>query len=167
MSDWKHHTHYRFYMQRYEDGYSTTPYEVVDIEERFQCRYVSLENGTSPALKSVYTEDFAEHDGLRVYTDDDPKFKSSEVTLTLRWRSEECGNVQTSMQFFVNYITGKKIEYHDTFRRNKYWQLIFDGSPEIVAEKLYGNSQYRFVRFKFTNFGGRPYTESHLNPSND
>lgn len=157
---WSHHTKYRHYIRLYPQG--STTHDEIDIEEYFKCRYVSLENADNPSIKSVYSEDYAEHDGQRVYSSPDIAYNASELTLTLRWRSEECGDVQEWSEKFIEYITGKNLEYHDTFRPNKFWQLIFKDSPSIKAERLYGNQQYRFISFKMSNFGGRPYKQSQL-----
>ena len=162
MAEWVHHTPYRFYVQRYPDANSQGGYPIIDLEEHFKCRYVSFKGLTRPAPKTVYTEDYPEMDGLRVWTDYNVKCKSSEVTLTLRWRSEECGYVQPAMKFIETYIMGRKFEYHDTFRPGYYWQLICNSAPEITQERLYGNQQYIFAQFKFTNFGGTPTTYSKL-----
>ena len=158
--DWNHHTKYRHYLRLYPQ--EDTVYSEVDIEEYFKCRYVSLENAEKSSIKTVYCEDYAEHDGQRVFSFPDIAYNASELTLTLRWRSDECGDVQEWSEKFIEYITGKKLEYHDTFRPNKFWQLIFKDSPSIKAERMYGNQQYRFISFKMSNFGGRPYKQSQL-----
>ena len=157
---WTHPTKYRHYIRLYpRQGETTT---LIDIEEHFKCRYVSLENAETPTLKSVYTEDYANHNGQRVFSDEEPSYSSSELTLTLRWRSEECEDVQEWSRRFQQFIAGRKFEYHDTFRPRKYWQVIFKDSPKVEAERLYGNSQYRFISFKLSNFGGFPYQTSQL-----
>lgn len=157
---WIKHTDFYHYIKLYPVGQAE--YSDVDIESRFQCRYVSMTNSGQTSIKNIYTEDFAEHDGLRVYTptaaeNNDIAYNLSEVTLKLRWRSDEVnrGDIQTLANDFYDYIKGRKLQYHDTFRPNNYLQLILKDAPKVVNEKLYGNVQYMFIEYKFTNFGGR------------
>lgn len=165
MNEYKHPTDFRHYIQKYSEKSPSGEkinYPQIDLEEYFKCRYVSLENAETPSVKSVYTEDFAEHEGSRIYTSPDVAHNASELTLTLRWRSDECEDVQEWSEKFTDYVSGKKIEYHDSFRPGLYWQLIFKDSPTVKAEKLFGAVQYRFVSYKFYNFGGKPYKTSQL-----
>lgn len=157
---WTHPTQYRHYLRLYPQN-GTTSAEV-DVEEEFKCRYVSLENAVNPTVKSVYVESYADHDGDRVWTATDVLYNSSELTLTLRWRQDECEDVQEWSEKFIKYITGKKFEYHDTFRPDKYWQFIFKDTPTVNAERLYGSQQYRYLSFKLSNFGGKPKETSQL-----
>lgn len=160
MAQWTHPTQFRHYLQKYPQG--NTTFEEIDIEETFKCRYVSLKNTQNPSVKSVYTEDYAEHGGQKVWSDENPIYNASELTLTLRWRSDECGDVQEWSEKFIEYITAKKFQYHDTFRPDKYWQFIFKDAPNIESERLYGTQQYRYVSFKLNNFGGKPSKTSQL-----
>lgn len=150
---WKHPTQYRHYIQLQSQG--NTAFLEVDIEEYFKCRYVSLEGAENPSVKSVYVESYGGHDGDRVWTGPDVYYNSSELTLTLRWLSSECGDVREWSEKFADYIAGKKFEYSDTFR-GKRWQVLFKDSPAVKAERYYGAPQYRFVSYKLTNFGGKP-----------
>lgn len=168
MAQWEHKTDFRHYIQKYSEKSAsgeTISFSQIDLEEYFKCRYVSLENADTPSVKSVYTEDFAEHDGQRVWSSDNPVYNASELTLTLRWRSDECEDVQEWSGKFAEYVAGKKFEYRDTFRPDKYWQFIFKDSPVVKAEKLFGNLQYRFVSYKLSNFGGKPYKTSQIQNS--
>lgn len=162
MAQWHHHTPFRFYLQKYAQNGVAFP--VIDIEEHFKCRYVSLENTNPTAVKNTYTEDYAEHSGKRLYVPapEELAYDTSELTLTLRWRSDECGNVQQCSDAFFNYITGQKIEYHDTFRPDKYRQLIMTAAPSVKAEQLHGDLQFRFMQYKLTNWAGKIFTESQI-----
>lgn len=157
---WSHSTQYRHYLRKYPQG--DTVFPEIDIEEYFKCRYVSLENAEHTSAKTVYTEDYAEHDGIRVWTSPDIAYNASELTLTLRWRQEECGNVQEWSEKFFEYISAQKFQFHDTFRPDKYWQFILIDAPTIKNERLYGDQQYRFISYKLKNFGGRPFKQSQL-----
>lgn len=159
---WNHSTQFRHYITKYPQNGEA--FDKVDIEEFFKCRYVSLSNAIQTSVKNTYTESFAEHDGTRVWTPSytDLAYNTSEMTLCLRWRSDECGDVQEWSDKFFQYVTGQKIQYNDTFRPNKYWQLLMTNAPTIMAEKLFGDLQYRFVNFKFTNWGGRCFSSSQI-----
>lgn len=158
---WKHHTDYRFYIHKHTQG--TTTFPKVDVEDMFKCRFMKMSGATVPAVKNVYSEDYAEQDGLRMWVPDpaDITYKDSEITITLRWRSDECGDVEEASDNFFNYVTGQKLEWYDTFR-NKYWQLILTDTPSVQFEDLHSPLQYKVVDYKFTNYGGRPHTTSQI-----
>ena len=123
------------------------------------CQMQGVDGG---GVKNTYTEDYAEQNGLRLWTPkpDDIRFKENDVTIKLRFRSEECGDVIAARDAFYNYVAGKKLEWYDTFRK-KYLQLCLIEAPTIEYEKLTG-SQYCVMSYKFKNFGGKPYTSSQL-----
>lgn len=160
MAIWVHPTQYRHYIKKYPQAGTT--FQQIDLEQNFKCRYVSLENANNPTIKNIYTEDYAEHDGQRVYIDSNLAYNASELTLTLRWRQSECGDVLVWSDKFLNYITGQKFEYHDTFRPGKYWQLLFKDTPQVKAQRLFGDEQYIFLAYKLTNWGGKPLAKSAL-----
>lgn len=155
-----HPTQYRHYVRKYPKG--TTVYPQIDIEQVFQCRFVEMSGADNLSVKSVYTEDYAGHDGLRVWNSDTPVYKGGDISITLRWRSDECDDVLERSDAFFKYISGQKLEYNDTFRPNKYWQLICSASPTVEAENLSSAIKYRFITYKFTNFGGKPTSTSIL-----
>lgn len=164
MADSVHsHPLYRFYLQRYPEG--DTTYPVIDIEAFFNCYYQSMTNNGQTAVKNYYEESWVEHNGSRLWlpkTSDDIAFDTSELTLSLLFKSNENYEVLSDEKRFLEYITAKRFEYHDTFRPNRYWQLTFVAAPETKQEILYGNRQYRLVSFNLKNWGGKYYTSSQL-----
>lgn len=159
-SAWQHPTSYRFYLQLYpQDGTANLRR---DVESYFKCRFMSMQGVDGGGVKNTYTEDYAEQNGLRLWTPkpDDIRFKENDVTIKLRFRSEECGDVIAARDAFYNYVAGEKLEWYDTFRK-KYLQLCLIEAPTIEYEKLTG-SQYCVMSYKFKNFGGKPYTSSQL-----
>ena len=121
--------------------------------------------GNAPTdVKNTYSEDFAEKNGKKVWTPQpsDLAYSSSEISLYLRWRSDECGNVQEWSEKFFEYVTGQKLEWHDTFRPNRYWQLLLEKAPSVETEILSNKPNYMIVKYTFTNFGGRFYNQSQL-----
>lgn len=159
MPDFVHPTKYRHYMQKLPEGETT--FQKIDIEQQFQCRFVEMSGTDAMSAQSVYTEDYAEKDGLRVWNGSTPVYKGGNISLTLRWRSDECDDIIAKSDAFFEYIAGKKIEYSDTFR-NKYFELICSAEPTIKAENLKSAIKYRFITYKFTNFGGRHYATSQI-----
>lgn len=159
----QHSTPYRFYIQRYPEGLQV--FQPVDIEESFNCHYKAMTDNGQTAVKNFYEEEYAEKSGSRIWlpkNSSDIAFKSSELTLELLFKSNKNYEVLEDEQHFLNYITGKRFEYHDTFRPNRYWQLTFVSAPETKGELLYGGQQYRWVAYKLKNWGGKYYNESQL-----
>lgn len=159
MSRYVHPTKYRHYIRLYPKG-TDLPFKI-DIEEWFRCRFVSMTGTDAQSVKNVYTEDYNDHDGLRIWVGDTPVYKGGDVSITLRWRSDECDDVIAKSDEFFEYISGKRIEYSDTLR-NKYFELICTAEPTVKAENLIGPVKYRFITYKFTNFGGKPFNTSQL-----
>lgn len=158
-----HSTKYRFYIQRYPEG--TTKYNVLDIEESFDCHYKAMGNNAQPAVKNFYEEKFAEQNGSKIWLPQSPSdvaFDTSELTLELLFKSNRDYEVLHNEQRFLDYITARRFEYHDTFRPDRYWQLTFVSAPETKGEILYGGQQYRWVAFKLKNWGGKYYTTSQI-----
>lgn len=161
---YQHSTPYRFYIQRYAQG--DTKFPQVDIEEYFNCHYKAMGNNNQTAVKNFYEEKFAELSGSRLWLPHNPEylaFDTSELTLELLFKSNKNYEVLEDEKRFLEYITGKRFEYHDTFRPNRYWQLTFVTAPETKGEVLYGGQQYRWVAYKLKNWGGKYYTESQIN----
>lgn len=162
---------YKFYIQKYGREYwnkETGRYEkeakgeLIDIEEQFKCKYVKFE-GLSEAgkVKNVYTEAYADSEELRVYVPDEVLYEQTDISLTLLFApsSANDNDVQDNERAFFEYVSGHKIEYHDTFR-NRYVSLLLINKPEVVGEVLYGGSRYREVKYTFKNLYGRSFAES-------
>lgn len=159
-STWQHPTSYRFYIQLYPENGTTSLRR--DVESYFKCRFMSMQGVDGGGVKNTYTEDYAEQNGLRLWAPKpaDIRFKDNDVTIKLRFRSEECGNVIDARDNFYNYVAGRKLEWYDTFR-TKYLELCLIEAPTIEYEKLIGN-QYCVMVYKFKNFGGKAYSTSQL-----
>ena len=162
---------YKFYIQKYGREYwnkETGRYEkeakgeLIDIEEQFKCKYVKFE-GLSEAgkVKNVYTEAYADSEELRVYVPDEVLYEQTDISLTLLFApsSANDNDVQDNERAFFEYVSGHKIEYHDTFR-NRYVSLLLINKPEVIGEVLYGGSRYREVKYTFKNLYGRSFAES-------
>lgn len=156
---YKHHTDFRFYIQKLKQGDITFPQ--LDIEEYFNGYYARFEGlAEDGEVANVYIENFAEDSIAKVFQPptDEIAHETTEVTLTMLWKSNEDYEVQEDERVFYEYIKGQALVYTDTFRK-KYWLLILKKQPKKVAEKLHGKQQYREVSYTFTNFGGKAYDE--------
>ena len=164
---------YKFYIQRYSRKHynkETSQYdkedigELIDIEEQFKCKYVKFEGlSETGKVKNIYTETYAETEELRMYIPDEVLYENTDMSLTLLFSpySENDSDVQDNERAFFEYVSGHKIEYHDTFR-NRYVSLLLLNKPEVVGEVLYGGSRYREVKYTFKNIYGRSFATSKI-----
>ena len=164
---------YKFYIQRYSRKYldkNKSQYveeakgELIDIEAQFKCKYVKFEGlSETGKVKNVYTETYAETEDLRTYIPNDVLYENTDLSLTLLFApsSTNDNDVQDNERAFFEYVSGHKIEYHDTFR-NRYVSLLLINKPEVVGEVLYGGSRYREVKYTFKNLYGRSFAESKI-----
>ena len=164
---------YKFYIQRYSRKHwnkETSQYDVeakgelIDIEKQFKCKYVKFEGlSETGKVKNIYTETYAETEELRMYIPDEVLYDNTDMSLTLLFSpdSENDSDIQDNERAFFEYISGHKIEYHDTFR-NRYVSLILINKPEVIGEVLYGGSRYREVKYTFKNIYGRSFATSKI-----
>ena len=164
---------YKFYIQKYGRKYwdkNKSQYveeakgELIDIEAQFKCKYVKFEGlSETGKVKNIYTETYAETEELRIYIPDEVLYENTDMSLTLLFSpySENDSDVQDNERAFFEYVSGHKIEYHDTFR-NRYVSLLLLNKPEVVGEVLYGGSRYREVKYTFKNIYGRSFAESRI-----
>ena len=164
---------YKFYIQKYGRKYwdkNKSQYveeakgELIDIEAQFKCKYVKFEGlSETGKVKNIYTETYAETEELRMYIPDEVLYENTDMSLTLLFSpySENDSDVQDNERAFFEYVSGHKIEYHDTFR-NRYVSLLLLNKPEVVGEVLYGGSRYREVKYTFKNIYGRSFSDSRI-----
>ena len=164
---------YKFYIQRYSRKHynkETSQYDkedigdLIDIEEQFKCKYVKFEGlSETGKVKNIYTETYAETEELRVYIPDEVLYENTDLSLTLLFAPDSANesDVQNNERAFFEYVSGHKIEYHDTFR-NRYVSLLLLNKPEVVGEVLYGGSRYREVKYTFKNIYGRSFATSKI-----
>ena len=164
---------YKFYIQKYGRKYwdkNKSQYveeakgELIDIEAQFKCKYVKFEGlSETGKVKNIYTETYAETEELRMYIPDEVLYENTDMSLTLLFSpySTNDSDVQDNERAFFEYVSGHKIEYHDTFR-NRYVSLLLLNKPEVVGEVLYGGSRYREVKYTFKNIYGRSFATSKI-----
>jgi hypothetical protein len=136
----------------------------IDIEETFDCTYSSFTGLSEDGVPRVYTEEFAESKALRVYTPapEDITHETTEPKLTLLFHTNKDYTALENERAFQKFIQGRKLVYHDTFRK-KYYLLLMQKQPSMVAERLYGKQPYREVSYTFTNLAGTYYDENPIN----
>lgn len=164
---------YNFYIQKYSRKYwdknkrqyvEEAKGEIIDIEEHFKCKYVRFEGlSETGKVKNIYIETYAEAEELRMYIPDEVLYDNTEISLTLLFAPDSTNDsdVQDNERAFFEYVSGHKIEYHDTFR-NRYVSLLLLNKPEVVGEVLYGGSRYREVKYTFKNIYGRSFATSKI-----
>lgn len=164
---------YNFYIQKYSRKYwdkNKSQYvdeakgELIDIEAQFKCKYVKFEGlSETGKVKNIYTETYAETEELRVYIPDEVLYENTDLSLTLLFAPDSANDsdVQNNERAFFEYVSGHKIEYHDTFR-NRYVSLLLLNKPEVIGEVLYGGSRYREVKYTFKNIYGRSFATSKI-----
>ena len=164
---------YKFYIQKYGRKYwdkNKSQYveeakgELIDIEAQFKCKYVKFEGlSETGKVKNIYTETYAETEELRMYIPDEVLYENTDLSLTLLFAPDSANesDVQNNERAFFEYVSGHKIEYHDTFR-NRYVSLLLINKPEVVGEVLYGGSRYREVKYTFKNIYGRSFATSKI-----
>lgn len=165
---------YKFYIQRYPFSYwdkKTQKYITVagdderkDLEETFHCRYVKAEGiGENGKVKNIYTESYADAEKLRVFVPEEVLYENTEVSLTLLFLAdtEDRNDIQNYERDFFETVSGRKIEYSDTFR-NRYLTLLLINKPESVGEVLYGGSRYIQKKYTFKNIYGRSFAASQI-----
>lgn len=148
---------YEFYMQRYVDGVWEAP---VSLENKFKglkyMRCIGISDKGN--IKNIYTEDYAEADNLRVYVPKEPKRESTELEFEFAFLGE---NRRDLYDQFVDWCTGHKIKYWDTFRNREVDMILVDGIKiDDSDDKSTGDTKYIVVKIKFKNINGQ--TKKHI-----
>ncbi len=162
---------YKFFMRKAVQ--SSSGWDVgdeVDLESRFVgLRYRSCTGLRSYGkLKGVYTESFAERDGVSVYLSPLSVREQTDITLTLYFfapgvygavdvvsRSSAIKAVGLVCDDFVSYVSGGAVVYRDTARQRKVLMYLSEKSePSVDSVK---GVLYMEVSFKFKNMFGRSF----------
>lgn len=134
--------------------------EPKDIEAEFGCKYVRLEGVNEYGkAKNIYTESYAETEELRVHIPEKVLYENTDVALTLVFPCITKNNrldVTDNERRFFEYVSGRRIEWYDTFRE-RCLTLLLINKPEVVGEILYGDTRYREVKYTFKNIYGRSF----------
>lgn len=148
-----------FYMQKYPQGKTTFTRE--DIEQKYNCVYKKFSDLIFDGdIQNIYTESYAENNGVRVYIPDPSELahKEYECKLQLLFNRATC---QEDAEKFYKAYRGQLCEYYDTFRK-KYATLLMIKRPTVQQERLYSNTQYQLVEFTFTNVKGVTFSNTQI-----
>ena len=108
---------YKFYMMRYGELGAVWK----DLETGFPgLRYkecTGLNSYGEPT--NMYAEDFAETSKAEVYVSSTPAYKQTTIKLTLIFLEDDTKD-DKSYRDFMAFITGSKIAYRDTARRERF-----------------------------------------------
>lgn len=140
---------YKFYMSRYVDNAWET---AIDLETYYPgLKYISCK-GLSDygAVKNIYTESFAEEDGVSVYIPDNVVRESTDIEFEFGFEKE---NRRDTFHSFVEYLSGYIIKYWDTARMREV-EMVLTDKVEVDDDILLGGSPYIVVTIKFKNLKG-------------
>lgn len=126
---------------------------VFDLETDFDgLKYVSSTGLNSlGAIKNSYTETFAESSELKTYIPENIARENTDIEFEFLFTGD---SLTDTYYDFVDYISGHKVDYWDTFRKRKTTMLMTE-SVEPSEQMLYGNNQYMRAKFKFKNIYGQ------------
>lgn len=140
---------YKFYMSRFIDGSWETD---ISLEDYFDgMRYSRCEGLSSKGkIKNIYTESYAEHDGVRLFIPENPRRESTDVVFTFLFTGDSRRDVYDS---FVEWLSGYRVRYWDTCR-NRELEFILIEAIEPDQDMLYGSIPYISAEFKCKNIKG-------------
>ena len=136
----------------------------IDIEDEYGCYYVKMEGvSENGKAKNIYTESYAESDEMRLHLPAEIAYENTKCVLSLLFpeTGDDRMDVQDNERRFFEAVSGKKIEWYDTFRK-RYVTLVLIEAPKLAGEKLYGGSRYRQVEYTFQNIYGRSFATSRI-----
>lgn len=139
---------YKFYMQEI----ATPDTKVVkDLEKDFSgLRYLSCKGLSSKGKQRVYTEEYSESNGVRVFIPDNITVDTVELQFEFAFIGANRRDVFDS---FCEYVQGKKLRYWDTARSRKV-EIYLSDKVEPSEDLLIGSTPYIKASFKFINING-------------
>lgn len=145
---------YRFYLQA-TDKNGTATGTAKDLEHAYAgLHYIScegLEDIGKP--KNIYTEDYAEADGPRVYHPADSNLaltrEATEIKLSLLFIGATRRDTYNSFRAFAS---GSRLYYWDNARNKKVW-IYLEKEVKIEEDTLPADGYIR-AEFEFTNIWG-------------
>lgn len=141
---------YKFYFQRYPIG--VVEQEIKDLEIDFLgCQYLSC-SGISDygEIKNIEIEEYPESSEPRVFIPDTINRSTTKVTFTLRFVGDY---YRDSYDEFIDYISGYKLKYWDTYRK-RLVHLLFTGNVSVTEDLDRNYKKYLIAEIEFTNLKG-------------
>lgn len=141
---------YHFYMKNPKSDVYTN--QVIDIEAAFSglkyCRCEGLlKKGKQ---KNVYTENYADADGLRVWQGESVVREATTITFTF-WFVGDMRHA--TYEEFCKYVSKGKISYWDDARKKEALIVLID-ALEPSEDQFIGSVPYIKADFKFQNIWG-------------
>ena len=139
-----------FYMQR-----SDEVGETYDLERDFVgLRYLKAEGmNTLGESKSIYTEEYAEAEELRVFLPDTYTHKATKITMTFLILGD-AKQRQTTLDDFLDYLREGRHLFWDTVR-NRQFEFIVTEEIKVSDEKWHGTQPYIEIQVPMQNIAGR------------
>lgn len=144
---------YQFFMQECDSQWNPIEGTKRNLEEYFEgLRYLKAEGLLAVGKTRVYTEKYADSDGLRVYIA--PTHDTTNITLSLCFFGE---NRQSVYRSFLEYCMGKKMLYWDT-ARNTLVKVYIENEVKPAKEEWYTGIPYLSVNIQMVNATGTSKT---------
>lgn len=143
---------YKFFIQKCDRNGTVIAGKTKNLEEDFEGLKYSKLVGINQigANKNIYTEDYAEENGIRTYVPDKAINKTTTLTLTLYFFGE---NRQKTFDSFNEFIRHGYSKWSDT-ARNKSFVFIVEKEIKITTEEWYNGNPYLCVNYSLTNIDG-------------
>ena len=138
-------TNPKFYMQEIAKP-DTKP--IKDLEVDFSgMKYLSCKGLSSKGKSRVYTEQYADSNGIRVYI---PTTYTVDIEFEFVFAGD---NRRDVFDTFYEYVKNKKLRYWDNVR-NRQVEMYLSDKVEPSEDILLGSTPYIKATFKFTNING-------------
>lgn len=104
-------------------------------------------------VKNIYTESYADGNGLRVHLPAEPKRDATTVKFTFYFTGAD-----RYMQYLslCEYMKGQKVKYWDT-KRNRFIYFVARNEFKPAEEVFVGSNPYLKFEFEVTNVDGTNY----------
>lgn len=139
----------------------------VDLEETFKGLFYSSITGMNTRGKNngIYMETFSDEEKAQVYISDNITREKTDISLKLYFFApDETGDEEANYSAaqgvydrFLDFIEGKRLVYHDTYRKRFVYIYLVD-KTDPSKEVLYGHP-YLECTFKFKNIYGKTFKQ--------
>lgn len=141
-------TNPKFYMQEIAKP-DTKP--IKDLEVDFSgMKYLSCKGLSSKGKSRVYTEQYADSNGIRVYIPTTLTVDTVDIEFEFVFVGD---NRRDVFDTFYEYVKGRRLRYWDNVR-NRQVEMYLSDKVEPSEDILLGSTPYIKATFKFTNING-------------
>lgn len=150
-------TGYKFYMQgvvKENDKYVEIENTRKDLETDFVgLRYAKCEGIDNFGKPHIYTESYADSDGIRVYVPDKITNDAIDITFTFYFLGDKR---RETYHNFIEYVRQGIHAYWDNARNRKFYFVVTD-DIKPASEMWYGSSPYLELKLKVQNLNGKTF----------